>query len=163
MNFDSFVREWTRKYKPMRHDERKGNKRFYLTDGLRGLVDFATQTTNALSPSVVMESNQSGYVDRNSVEYLHVLYFFVHAEDKEMSDGEAANRAKKQAVEHMLEFCNYLQQAKENGDPDVRGISSDPIAFDSEGAEQNGWYACQVQFKQTVMRDTCVNQDNYII
>lgn len=162
MNFDSFVREWTRKYKPMQHDVRKGNKRFYLTDGLRGLVDFATQTTNALSPCVAMESNLSGYVNDNSVEYLHVLYFFVHAEDCEMSDGEAAKRAKQKAVEHMLEFCKYLKRAKEDENPDVRGFSSDPVAFDSEGPEQNGWYACQVQFRQTVMQDTCINEDNYV-
>ncbi len=162
MTFDAFVRNWTRIYKPMQHNEKKGNKRFFVTDGLKGLVDFVTEATNALSPCVVMESNLSGTVDDSRAIYDHVLYFFVHADEREMADGQSAANAKKKAVEHMLEFVKYLRAAKEDGEAEVRGVSNDPIPFDSEGPEQNGWYACRIDIEQVVMLDTCINQAKYI-
>lgn len=160
MSFDLFVKEWTRHYKPMQHNEQKGNRRFFYTDGLRGLVDFATQATDALSPCVVMESNLAGIVEKNRVTYTHVLYFFVHARD--MAKGHDAMLAKKEAVKHMLEFYAYLQSKREDGDQELRGIDTEHLMFSSEGPEQNGWYACQVQFDEVVMRNTCVIEANYV-
>ncbi|MCR5180308.1 MAG: hypothetical protein K6C30_03735, partial [Bacteroidaceae bacterium] len=161
MTFELFVKNWTRIYKPMQHDERRGNKRFFLTDGLKGLVDFVTQTTNALSPCVVMESNLTGTMDEARVTYVHTLYFFVHAVDTEMSDGVAASKAKQQAMEHATEFVKYMRQMKEQYE-ELRGLKTDMIPFDCDGPEQNGWYACRMDVERVEMLNNCIDQNNYV-
>lgn len=163
MTFEAIVRQWCRKYKPMRDSAQ--NRRFHFTDSHAGVVEMAKGITSAYSPFVIMESRVegSGPIERPSMNY--PIYFFVVAE--KMSDGDAAAIAIKEALSHANNFLAWLKdkhdkEVQENIDGDFARIDlSGNVYYDTIGPLQNGWYAVLVQIEREEPLNLCVDEGLY--
>lgn len=165
MTFYSIVKQWCEIYKFMHHS--KKNKRFYLTDSQRGVVDMAKDIANAFSPCVLMEScvEGGGPIKRPSRTY--PIYFFVRAE--KMADGDEAAVAKEEAWMHAQNFLAWLLKKHDeevdagNRDGDYARINMDDyIDLQTVGPLENGWFAVLIQFERDEPINTCMDEALYL-
>lgn len=166
MTFHSIVEQWCRQYKYMRHNPKKGNKRFYLTDSREGLVEMAKGITPSFSPMVMMESVVEGGGSITRPERNYPVYFFERAD--KMADGEAAAEAREKAWYHCRQFLAWLinkrnKELEENIDGDFARIDLDRsyLDFVSTDPKEDGWYGVMVQFTREEPLNLCVNEDLY--
>ena len=166
MTFHSIVEQWCRRYKYMRHNPEKGNKRFYLTDSQAGVVDMAKDIANEFSPFVMMESNVEieGPLRRPKRNY--PLYFFVLAD--KMADGDEASVAKETAWMHARNFLTWLlakydEQIAENIDGDFARLDLENayVSVMTIDPVQNGWYAVMVQIEREEPLKLCIDENLY--
>lgn len=164
MTFHSIVRQWCRTYRPMLDSATNGNRRFYLTDSMAGVVEMAKGIANSFSPCVVMESSVEGYMRNGLIFRNYPIYFFVRARD--MADGDAAAEAKEEAWIHAQNFLTWLRDRHDN-DPTTTGEYArinleDNIDVQTVGPIENGWFAVLMQFERCEQTDLCVNEELYI-
>lgn len=167
MTFHSIVRQWCRTYKPMLDSATNGNRRFYLTDSMGGMVELAKKIAPKLSPCVVMESCIEGGGPIRRPELNYPIYFLVRATD--MADGDAAAEAKEEAWYHCKQFVTWLlkkhdDEIEQNIDGDFARINLDNanILIDSIDPLQDGWYGICIQIEREEPLNLCVNEDLYI-
>ena len=167
MTFHSIVRQWCRIYKPMQDSATNGNRRFYLTDTMSGVVELAKGIANSMSPCVVMESSVEGGGKITRPDRNYPIYFFVKARD--MADGDAAAEAKEEAWLHAQNFLAWLkkkhdEEMERNIDGDFARIELDNAMLDIQtvGPIENGWFAVLIQFERAEPLNLCVNPDLYL-
>jgi hypothetical protein len=144
-----------------------GNRRFYLTDSMSGVVELAKGIANSMSPCVVMESSVEGGGKITRPDRNYPIYFFVKARD--MADGDAAAEAKEEAWLHAQNFLAWLmkkrnEEMEQNIDGDFARIDLDNSMLDIQtvGPVENGWFAVLIQFERAEPLNLCVNEDLYI-
>lgn len=165
MTFHSIVKQWCESYKYMRHT--KENKRFYLTDSMQGVVDFAKDIANSFSPCVMMESDVEGGGPISRPKRNYPIYFMVKAD--KMADGEEAAVAKEEAWMHAQNFLAWLldkhnkEIAEDKRDGDFARIDLDDAIIDigTSGPLENGWYGVYIQFEREEPLNLCVNEELY--
>ena len=167
MTFHSIVRQWCRTYRPMLDSATNGNRRFYLTDSMSGVVELAKGIANSMSPCVVMESSVEGGGKLTRPERNYPIYFFVKARD--MADGDAAAEAKEEAWLHAQNFLAWLkrrhdEEQERNIDGDFARIELDNAMLDisTVGPIENGWFAVLIQFERAEPLNLCINPDMYV-
>ena len=163
MTFQTIVRNWCRRYKPMLDNIQAGNQRFFLTDSYLGMVEFAKSISNAQSPCVVMESNVEGYLDGGRIVRNYYIYFFVRA--RNMADGDAAAEAKEEAWAHAQHFITWLRNRCEQHPTckDLRGIDLDSsIDIQTVGPIENGWFGVLLQISRYESLNLCEEEQLYI-
>ena len=166
MVFYSIVRQWCRIYKPMLDNVNNGNRRFYLTDSMAGVIEMAKSMSDKFSPFVMMESDVEGGGKISRPARNYPIYFFVKAE--KMADGDDAAAAKEEAWWHCQNFLAWLkekhdEEISQNIDGDFSRINLDDeyILLNTVGPLENGWYAVSLQIERDEPLNLCVNTDLY--
>lgn len=166
MTFHSIVEQWCRQYKYMRHNPKKGNKRFYLSEKPMNPADMAQYVCNKESPFVMMFGGIEGDGPIKRPKRNYPVCFFVRAEKQ--ASGEEAAVAMETAWAHAQNFLTWLldkheKEVAENIDGDFARLALDDayLMIDSAGPYENGWYAVQVQIEREEPLNLCVNDDLY--
>lgn len=167
MTFHSIVRLWCKTYKSMLDNEKKGNRRFYLTDTVGGVVDIAKSISSKFSPFVLMESAPEMEGEFLKPYRLYPIYIYVKAE--KMSDGDEASAAYEEALLHAAKFRTWLlyhheKELEENiaGDFAMIDLENTRLSITPVGPLENGWYAVCMQLERMEPLDKCINPDDYI-
>ncbi len=166
MTFHSIVEQWCKRYKHMRHNPKKGNKRFYLSEKPLNPADMAQYVCNKESPFVMMFGGIEGDGPIKRLKRNYPVCFFVRAEKQ--ADGEEAAVAMETAWAHAQNFLTWLldkheKEVAENIDGDFARLALDDayLMVDSSGPYENGWYNVLIQIEREEPLNLCVNKDLY--
>lgn len=168
MNFHAIVRQWCKTYAPMLDNVSNGNRRFYLTDTTKGVVELLKDLEPKMAPCVLMESTVEGGGSFTKPIRYYPIYFFTHADT--MADGDDAAAAKEEAWYHAQNFMTWLYAMRQkdfdegrlNGD--FARINFEQIMLDIQtiGPIHDGWYAVLLQIDREEPLNLCLDENLYV-
>ena len=163
MTFHSIVSEWCSTYKPMLHNLKNGNRRFYLADSPDSVRSMPKSIATTFSPCVVMENGVEGDIDGGLINRTYPVYFFVRA--RKQSDADAMAEAYEEAWLHAQNFYAWLRERHENDGTKTREYArinmEDPLYVQPAGPLEDGWVAVFIQFTRVEQINLCINEGLY--
>lgn len=169
---DNYLEKWAQRYKPISHDPTRGSrdKRFYRIDSITRVEDFATNLTQAKSPSMAVVTQMDGAFDGASnkfIRYTHRIFFFVKQPAANLSRGVidevGAADAKAEGQELAQDLMAWLYHDKTvNRNKDLAGLDFSTATAFTVPQKFNGWWPTEVVIEHLVPRNLCVNEEKYV-
>lgn len=161
-----FVKHWTEIYKPVADNVKPKEKSFHCIESIAHIANLARKLPDLPSPFVAMETNIGGDATEKFLMPQYNVYFFVKAVQKAGVDSDMDDAATKdEAMEHALEFRNYLCEQKEQHRNDrqfpLMGIDTDNVHFETFGPIGNRWFAVGVSMVDLARYSRCVDRSKY--
>lgn len=161
-----FVKHWTEIYCPIADNAKLHEKSFHCIESIANLANLSRRLPELPSPFVAMETNIGGDITEKFLMPQYNIYFFVKAEQKAGVDTDLDDTyAKDEAMQHALEFLNYLRDLKKQHSNDhqfpLMGLDTDNAHFETFGPIHNRWFAEGLSLVDLGKYSRCVDRSKY--
>lgn len=162
----SFVKHWTEVYTPIADNRKLTEKSFHCIESIANLANLSMRLPNLPSPFVAMETNIGGDVTDRFLMPQYNIYVFVKASQKAGVDTDLDDAATKdEAMEHAMEFLNYLREKKKRHANDhqfpLMGVDTDNAHFETFGPIHNRWFAVGISLTDLARYSRCSDPSKY--
>lgn len=161
-----FVKHWSEIYRPIADNAKLREKSFHCIESIANIANLSRQLPNLPSPFVAVETNIGGDITEKFLMPQYNVYVFVKAVQKAGVDSDLDDAATKdEAMEHVVEFHNYLRDLKEKHRNDFQfplmGIDTDNVHFETFGPIGNRWFAVGISLTDLARYGRCVDRSKY--
>ena len=161
-----YVKSWTEIYLPFASNRKPFEKTFHCIESIANLANLSMRLSDLNAPFAAMETNIGGTISGKFLIPQYNIYFFVKSVQKLGGDMDLADlAAKDEAMDHAMEFRNYLKELQEKHRNDrqftLMGLDFDNIGFETFGPIHNRWFAVGISIADLSTYSRCVDRSKY--
>lgn len=161
-----FTKYWTTIYTPIADNgAKKQEDNFHYVESITKVLNLVNELPHLTSPFVAMENNIGGDITDKVIRPEYNIYFFVKAKHSlSPIDEEKDDEAKEEAMNHAIEYINYLRDIQENGSQQsesLKGVNVDEVHFETFGPIYDRWFFVGVSLEEKARLSKCVNKNLY--
>lgn len=156
IRFDYIVEQFARAYRPMSHDPKNGNCRFFRMNSIQTIDEMLTNINGIQSPAVGVEVYLEGSIGAKDTTAEWTLFFFCNAGD--ISDMRIVTDAKVEAFIHLERFLSVMRQWQNKRKISERidlGSGSQRLRYFTQGPILDNWYAVGTTITVSEPFDAC--------